>query len=149
MPKQSIPIELGGKTRHLRYDFNALERVNDELGVHPLDLPAVLDISTIDIQKGQKAKSEMELADLAKKINFKRLKKLAWIGLLHEDESLTEKEVGGWLDLGNFRVVLEAIVEAYVHVDDEEEAKNETSPGVKKNPTEVIPGKNIKEKPTN
>jgi len=143
MPKQSIPIELGGKTRRLRYDFNAFELIQERLEVAPLDLSAVLGISFADAKK---TKSETELADLAKSIDFKRLKFVIWIGLLHEDDSLAEKEVGGWLDLGNLNYVLECFTEAYLsHGEDEEEVKNESSPkAVKK----TIPGKSTKKTPT-
>jgi len=145
MPKQSIPIELGDKTRHLRYDFNAFELIQEKLNISPFDLEAVLGISFEDAEK---AKSDVELAELAKSIDFKKLKILIQIGLLHEDESITENDVGKWLDMGNFAQAIGCFVDAYLpHDEGEGEEKNESSPGEKKEPTSVIPGKNTNKKP--
>lgn len=77
MPKPSIPIELGGKSRRLRYTFNALCAVEDALGA---PITEILD------------------KQVSGSVSVRDLRGLIWAGLLDEDESIGIKEVGEWLD---------------------------------------------------
>jgi len=74
MPIKSVPITLAdGKLRHLRYDFNALCDLEDNLGI-PI--------------------SELGKKLTAKTVALKPIRAIVHAGLIHEDEELTIKEVG-------------------------------------------------------
>lgn len=81
-------LMLGEVERTLRYDLNALAELEDALGV-PLS----------------------ELGNIEMKI--KNVRSILWAGLLHEDESLTEKEVGKHITIDNMEEVQKAIGEAF------------------------------------
>jgi hypothetical protein len=83
-----VEVELGGKVRNLRYTMNALAEIEDRLGV-PL--------------------SEMENV----KMTMKNVRIILHCGLIHEDEELTEKEVGNMVDLENMQYVQERVAEAF------------------------------------
>jgi len=91
MPKKSVPITLGGKTRHLRYDFNALVALEKELG---------LPISDI----GNLAAGSVSLSDL---------RAFIWASLLHENKDLTPEEVGEWLDFSVVGEIADKVSEAF------------------------------------
>lgn len=111
MPKQSIPIELGGKTRNLRYDFNALVALEDKLGVPISKIGEVLTGS----------------------VSVKNLRTLIWAGLIHEDRGLTQKKVGEWIDFSMLSDVIVKFTEAFeAAFPDAGDEKNVESPTVKK-----------------
>jgi len=111
MPTQSIPIELGGKTRHLRYTFNALMTLEDELEVPLSDIGKVLTGS----------------------VSVKTLRTVLWAGLIHEDKELTQEQVGEWADFSVFSQVVDGFTKAFddAFPDDEGGSKNEKSPKTK------------------
>ena len=76
MPKQSIPIELGGKTRHLRLDFNALCELEGALGMSMFKIAHLMESS----------------------VSISQLRAMLWAGLLHETPDLTLTQVGVWID---------------------------------------------------
>jgi len=76
------------KERHLLYDINAFATLEEEYG----SIDAALDA----LAKGK----------------IKALRALLWAGLLHEDESLTVKDVGKFLTLADLQQVAEAVNEA-------------------------------------
>ena len=76
MPTKSIPIQLD-KQRHLRFDFNALCALEDELGLSIAKLGNIV----------------------AGSVGLKDLRAIVWAGLIHEDESLTVKDVGNFLEI--------------------------------------------------
>lgn len=78
---KAIPIMLD-KERELRFDLNALAELEDKYG---------------DIEKILKD------AELYK---IKAIRAILWAGLIHEDENLTEKQVGA---LVSFRGVTELV----------------------------------------
>jgi hypothetical protein len=84
----NVEVELGGKVRNLRYTMNALAEIEDNLGV-PL--------------------SEMDKV----KMTIKNVRVILWAGLIHEDEELTQKEVGNMVDLENMEAVQEKVAEAF------------------------------------
>jgi hypothetical protein len=73
IPHKPIPIELGGKTRHLLYDNNALVAIENELGFRIQDLFPWL------INRG--------LSGLRDNLI------ILWAGLIHEDPALTPRTV--------------------------------------------------------
>jgi hypothetical protein len=80
------------KERNLRYTMNALAEIEDQLGV-PLS----------------------EMAEL--KMTIKNVRVILWAGLIHEDEELTQREVGNMVDLENMQEVQEKVAEAFAMAD--------------------------------
>ena len=66
---KSYPVELGGKTRNIRYNFNALCDVEEATG-----------------------KSITEISGLSS------IRVLLWAGLRWEDKGLTAQRVGMWIE---------------------------------------------------
>ena len=85
---KAVPVELGGQTRHLVYDLNALCRLRDE-GV------------------GFDKLNEQDMADP------RLVRKLVWAGLLEENPDLTLDAVGKWIDLQNLATVAGAFTDAF------------------------------------
>lgn len=83
---KEFPIDLD-KERHLRLDLNAFCLLEDAYG----DAFAVL--------------------EGAEKGSIKALRAVVWAGLAHEDEALTEKEVGRMINPGNLAEVSQTIQE--------------------------------------
>lgn len=90
--RPDIPIEIGGKKRHLRFDLNAMAEFEEATGT-PLTGE---NISKVMSQGGAKA-----------------LRALLWACLLHEDENLTLKEVGSWVNLKDINELPGKILEAF------------------------------------
>ncbi|MCS0827383.1 gene transfer agent family protein [Cytobacillus firmus] len=76
------------KERTLRFTLNSLAEIEDKLGV-PLSKMA-----------------ELELG-------IKTVRTMLWAGLIHEDEDLTEKEVGNMVDFTNLNEVQTKVSEAF------------------------------------
>ncbi|MFD9628678.1 hypothetical protein [Peribacillus muralis] len=85
--KGLISINLD-KKRNIRFTLNALGEIEDAFGV-PL--------SKI---------SEIELG-------VKAVRTMLWAGLIHEDEDLTEREVGNMVDFDNLEEVQAKVSEAF------------------------------------
>lgn len=88
------------KERSLKFDFNALVAIEEATG-------------------GM-------ISSLAKKGRpLRYLRVLLWAGLLHEDETLTEKQVGSWITPENMKMIDEKISQAsQLANDDEVEGKD-------------------------
>ncbi len=84
-----VDIELD-KPRKLRYDLNALCELEDRF-----DKP-IMEI----------------LSGIGEKMSIKLVRTLVWAGLIHEDEELTEKQVGTMVDMSNIMEVQEKLTEA-------------------------------------
>lgn len=76
------------KERNLLFDFNAFSELEDVYG------------------------SAEKAFDKLQKGSIKALRTLLWAGLVHEDESLTEKAVGKMLGLADVKYVSEKITDA-------------------------------------
>lgn len=85
--KNEVSIMLD-KKRTIRFTLNALAEIEDALGVPLSKL------------------SEVELG-------VKTVRTMLWAGLLHEDETLTEKQVGNWVDFDNLEEVQTKVTEAF------------------------------------
>ena len=104
--KESIPIELGGKTRHLRFDFNAMVALEEELKI------SIMEIGTI----------------LSGAVKLKDIRAILWAGLIHEDPALTPRDVGALIGGVNDLAMLgEKIRDAF------EAAFPPPEPGARKN----------------
>ena len=88
--QKKIPITLGEKTYHLHYDLNAFAELEEIYGSVEIAMNALCEGSVKAI------------------INVLRA------GLLHENETLTQKEVGKMLDLSNIKAVGELINQAII-----------------------------------
>lgn len=87
MHPKAVALDLGGQTRYLVYDFNALCALKDN-GVDALSL------------------NEEQMTDP------RTIRALIWAGLLASEPSVTLKDVGGWMDPGNLAEVAEAFRKA-------------------------------------
>ena len=85
--KNEVSIMLD-KKRTIRFTLNALAEIEDALGVPLSKL------------------SEVELG-------VKTVRTMLWAGLLHEDDELTEKQVGNWVDFENLEEVQTKVTEAF------------------------------------
>jgi len=86
--KESVSIELGGKTRQLRYDFNALVALEDELKISIMDLGVMLSGA----------------------VKLRDLRAILWAGLIHADASLTPVDVGAMIGgVGDMAVLGDAV----------------------------------------
>lgn len=106
--EKKTPITIGDKTYNLHYDMNAFAELEEIYG----SVKAAMD----------------KLA--AGKISVVR--DVLWVGLIHENEELTRKEVGKLFDLSEIEELSEIINEAVVKAVPEvkEEAKNKKSKNV-------------------
>jgi hypothetical protein len=84
---KKIPVQLD-KERHLVFDLNAFCEIEDKFG------------------------SITEAFKALENVSMKAIRTLLWAGLLHEDESLTEKEVGKMIDIANISELAKAVTEA-------------------------------------
>lgn len=82
-----IPITLD-KPRTLLYDFNAFMELEDLYG---------------DINKAFKGLEQLKM---------RPIRDMIWAGLIHEDESLTPKQVGKILNIANLEEIALKITEA-------------------------------------
>lgn len=108
------------KNRNLRFDMNAFIELEDKFGSIQDALDAL-----------QKINPEAKAKKGQKRQDLKIFRTFLWAGLVHEDEALTEKDVGKLVDLNNIGEVANAImsaVDAALPEVDEEDIKNSQSP---------------------
>lgn len=84
---KAVPITLD-KERHIKFDLNALIELENRFG---------------DVNDAFKAMESNSM---------KGIRTLLWAGLLHEDENLTEKQVGGLIDIVNISGIANLLTEA-------------------------------------
>lgn len=117
MSTQSIPIELGGKTRHIRFTFNALVALEEELGIPISEIGEIMSGS----------------------VSLTNLRRLVWAGLIHEDKDLTQEQVGeflGLVDIGDLAEKLAKAFEAAFPSGEDNEKKEPSSQGNQDNKTQ-------------
>ena len=100
-----IPIELD-KPRTLLFDLNAFAELEDKYGS--------LEHAFQQMQKG----------------SVKATRTLLWAGLLHEDEQLTEHQVGAMISLTNLEQLMDQITKALTVAlpEDTDAAENAVTP---------------------
>lgn len=76
------------KERNLFFDFNALIELEKKYGSVSAAMSGIKDLK------------------------IENMRDMIWAGLLHEDETLTPKQVGKWLNMGNVEYIAETIMEA-------------------------------------
>lgn len=89
MAGRTVKIHLGGKDRELRLDLNAIAALCDKMG-----LSGRLNNLAEDL--------------LGKPVPVSALRTMLWAALIWDDPTLTEEEVGSWVDLDNFGEVWES-----------------------------------------
>jgi hypothetical protein len=104
-----VPIELGGKTRHLKFDFNAMVAYEEATGKNFLEMSKIT-------------------------VSAKNLRAWLYACLVQEDRSLTIDEVGGWIDLENMAGIADKLTEALQAAMPEKGDKKEAAPLVEKPP---------------
>ena len=97
-----IPIDLD-KLRTRLFDLNAFAELEDKFGS--------LDQAFQKMQAG----------------SVKATRMLLWAGLLHEDEKLTERQVGAMISLTNVERIMEQITEALTAAQPEDTGNNENA----------------------
>jgi len=88
---KGVQIELGGRMRTFRFDFNALCLLEDALGISITEIGKVMSGA----------------------VKLKVMRSIVWAALQHEDETLTPKDVGKLLDPADMGKVAEAIRKAF------------------------------------
>jgi len=110
MSEQYVQVEIGGKTRLLRYDYNAICDIEEKFG------------------KGVAAIFSEE------QVGFNTVRLFLWAGLKWKDPGLTAQRVGQWLQkeaeegrkpLEFLNVVMEGLKKAKVIQEQQEEVENE------------------------
>jgi hypothetical protein len=100
--RQMVPIVLD-KQRNLYYNFTAWEEIENKFG------------SIEDALVALQGKKRMGI------ISY-----FIWVGLIHEDPELTQKDVSDWLDMDNLEEVMEVINRAFgKDMPDKKEAEKE------------------------
>lgn len=105
--KPEVQITLD-KERTLKFDLNAMVTFEEATGK--------------SLMKGQLKSEDMGPRDV---------RVLLWACLLHEDETLTERQVGSWITVDNLMAVVEKLNEAFEVAMPESEGK-QTVPLVRK-----------------
>jgi hypothetical protein len=85
---KKVSVNVGGKDRQLYFDLNAFAELEEAFG----DLNSML----AALQGG----------------SIKAVRKFLYVGFMHENDKLTEKEVGGWFDMSNIGEITSKITEA-------------------------------------
>lgn len=108
MNGNNVVLNLGGKERRPRYDLNSIAEIGERLGI-----TVRLDNIGGDL--------------LGKELPLKALRTILWAGLVYEDESLTEQEVGSWVTQDNVAEVLESFFGLFGAIGGEPETKKAPS----------------------
>jgi hypothetical protein len=90
LKEEGLKVFLGGKDRNIFYDVNALILLEKTYG----ELHVVDEVLT------------------SEKISLEKLRNFLWVGLVHEDKTLTEEEVGSWFNLTNLSKLGEYVIRA-------------------------------------
>lgn len=89
MATKAVTLELGGKTRSLKYTLWAVGEIGERLGIK-------LRLNHLNEDL------------LSTPLSLRALTTILWAGLIHAEPELTEREVGEWVDQDNVRDVLAA-----------------------------------------
>lgn len=135
---KTVPLTLGGKQRHLRFDVNALISLGDELKLNLMSpegweeifgksYPQSHPAAQKAIEAGAKPDDSGKVF-VAAPPQFRKVRAIVWAGLLHEDESLTIRQVGAMLDPLNLQTVVDAYTQAFTVQDVLESADPKEQP---------------------
>jgi hypothetical protein len=102
LPKHTLHI--GGKDRHLTFDFNAICTVEEKTGLNLLQAS----VSTVEARN---------------------LRALLFASLLRDEPALTIDEVGSWIDMKNLADGRAAVLDAWFASVDDGVEKDDAKPG--------------------
>lgn len=85
--RQYVDIEVGGFSRRLRYDFNALASLEDAIG--------------------------RPVSSIGENMGVREMRAMLWAGLIHEMPKLTLTQVGDMLSFDRMEYITEKIQEAF------------------------------------
>jgi hypothetical protein len=115
--QNGVKLQLGGKERTLKFDLNAFADLEEEFG---------------DIDKAMAAMTSGSIV---------QIRKVLFYGLRHEDEALTERQVGAMITIPQLKDMtadlLAAIGQSVPDVDDEAAAGKSQQEEAKVEPTQV------------
>ena len=94
MDGKTTTFEVDGKKRVMSYDLNALAEIGDRIGIK------------IKLDKLSESLMEPEYSPSA-------LRTIWWAGFIHEDEELTEKEAGKWVNQDNIAEALDCFMRLF------------------------------------
>ena len=127
---KGIPVNIGGKDRNFKFDLNAFAILEEEYGT----VMEALNAFRGETDKDENGKPIM-LTDKdgnkveQRKFKLKPIRTLIYAGLSHEDDNLTEKQVGAMLDFSTLPEIAEKLTEAITgampELTDEDKAKAE------------------------
>ena len=89
MASEAVAVELGGKSRRLKYTLYSISELGEKLGLRV-------------------RLNHLEEDLLSHELPLSALAVLVWAGLVHEDESLTVDQVAKWVDQDNAAEVFRA-----------------------------------------
>lgn len=119
-----VPITLD-KERTMLIDWNAMYVIEEK----------------ISARRGSVWISMQDLGDVTK-LSIADMRTVIWGALVHEDEGLTEKQVGAMVHMGNSSYVCDKLSEAFDQ-EDEKDPDEPTGPDAAKNgsdPLDVVAG---------
>ncbi len=116
-----VPITLD-KDRTMLIDWNAMFVIEEK----------------ISARRGSVWVSMQDLGDVTK-LSIADMRTVIWGALVHEDESLTERQVGAMVHMGNSGYVCDKLAEAFDQ-EDEDEAGEAIGPKAEKNGSDPLDG---------
>lgn len=112
-----MPVAIAlDRERSLLFDMNAIVSYEEATGKSPLTAIAPL----VGAENLSPEEQQVALA----RIRFADFRALLWAALLHEDATLTQKEVGSWLGFSGMLEVLPALITAVVGAYPADDGKN-------------------------
>jgi hypothetical protein len=110
MDIKKVPLTIGGKDRTLCYDTNALIDLGEALEVNlltPEGWEALTGKWIPPTSFGDEKTWEPVVP------TFRMVRAIVWAGLRHEDEKITERQVGAMMDPTNMGPIIDAYMEAW------------------------------------
>ncbi|HEV1992114.1 MAG TPA: hypothetical protein VGR34_04545 [Candidatus Dormibacteraeota bacterium] len=124
---KTVAIQLD-KERHLLYDVNSLIDLGDELGINLMEKSGWEELTG-----KMETPPPAHMTDVPEEIfvpavpSFKKVRAIVWAGLLHEDPTLTVRQVGAMLNPADLAPVVKAYIEAW-QAQDVTESKDPNAP---------------------
>jgi hypothetical protein len=113
---KTVPITLD-KERHLFYDVNALIDLGDALGLNLLTREGWEALTGKMVPNPKAAGEDDKEIFEPVEPTLRRVRAIVWAGLLHEDPTLTERQVGAMLNPSDLAPAVKAYTEAWMAQD--------------------------------
>jgi hypothetical protein len=112
MQIKKVPITLD-KPRTLLFDVNALVDLGDALNLNLMTREGWEELVGKMQAVPPTHMSDEPKEEFVSNASFAKVRAIVWAGLRHEDESLTQRQVGAMLDPANLAPVIAAYTEAF------------------------------------